>query len=833
MLGLFCAVFSNASYAQCSNSNIQYGTSNAPTTVGSLTTLSTCMYGGEYRLVNNMQAGSQYSFETCGDTDFDTQLTIYDNVTGAVVAYNDDFCGLQSKASFTSNGNSVRVLINKYFCTSQSSCMTLRVTRETGGSINPCNSISSLTCTNTGSFSLSGSGGWNNLGGPWSTPGAEQVFSFTPTLSGSHNIVVTNSSYYVDLYIKAGSCSPTGWTYIDDISSFGAATNSVSLTAGVTYYLLIDDENTSSGSGTISVECPSPAADPCASITNIAACDAAPSSFSLASGNGAWNPSGPWGTPGEEAVFSYTPSVSGAHDIQVTNSGYYVDLFYGTSCGPTGWAYISDIYTNETNTVNLTAGVTYYFLIDDENTSASSGTISVSCPCIAPPGGIDGSYTYNGDFSISGTTIGACDDCSLRPSNDRVYEVNVLCAGNYEFTTCSGTSWDTYLYLRTAACGGTSIAINDDACGLQSRITAYLQPGSYYIHVEGWSSSSQGAFNLSVLGNLDAPTIGAVVGPEQVCENESGVEYSVSGNFSTYSWSVPSGANITAGANSGSIMVDFGSNSGSVSVNASNSCGSNSSSSNVQVNLNPIADAGSDQIVFYGYTPMSCATLIGSATSGTPAYSYNWSSGDITSAATVCPQTSTTYVLKVTDTKGCSSTDAVTVCAVDVICYAGNSGNQKVEMCQIPPGNPANAHTICISPNAVPAHLANGCTLGACGEIDLICNSSAIAPDETNDFNKMGNNIYSDQLTIGEFSQYPNPASTNITLEFSTPTDENVNLTIVNIQGKRVASLYNSSTEANQAYKFNYDITNLQNGIYLIHFETSKGLVQKKFVVLK
>jgi hypothetical protein len=93
--------------------------------------------------------------------------------------------------------------------------------------------------------------------------------------------------------------------------------------------------------------------------------------------------------------------------------------------------------------------------------------------------------------------------------------------------------------------------------------------------------------------------------------------------------------------------------------------------------------------------------------------------------------------------------------------------------------------------------------------------------------------VDSDQLTLAEFSQYPNPASTNITLEFSTPTDEHVNLTIVNIQGKTVASIYNSSTVANQGYKFNHDITDLQSGIYLIHFETSKGLVQKKFVVLK
>ena len=64
--------------AQCPNNNTQFGTSSAPVTVGQLVTLSTCIYGGEYRLVNNLQAGSVYSFETCGDTDFDTQVTVYD-----------------------------------------------------------------------------------------------------------------------------------------------------------------------------------------------------------------------------------------------------------------------------------------------------------------------------------------------------------------------------------------------------------------------------------------------------------------------------------------------------------------------------------------------------------------------------------------------------------------------------------------------------------------------------------------------------------------------------------------------------------------------------------
>ena len=149
---------------------------------------------------------------------------------------------VQSKAQFTSNGNPVRVLIDKYYCSNQSSCMTLRATRVTGApAVNPCNSITALTCGSTGSFSLSGSGAWNPPG-PWGTPGEEQVFSFTATLSGAHSISVTNSGYYVDLFIKSGSCSSSGWTFLDDIYLSG--TSIVNLTAGVTYHLLIDDENT-------------------------------------------------------------------------------------------------------------------------------------------------------------------------------------------------------------------------------------------------------------------------------------------------------------------------------------------------------------------------------------------------------------------------------------------------------------------------------------------------------------------------------------------------------------------------------------------------------------
>ena len=42
-------------------------------------------------------------------------------------------------------------------------------------------------------------------------------------------------------------------------------------------------------------------------------------------------------------------------------------------------------------------------------------------------------------------------------------------------------------------------------------------------------------------------------------------------------------------------------------------------------------------------------------------------------------------------------------------------GEEKVTICHRPPGNPANEHTITVGAPAVPAHLAHGDSIGACG----------------------------------------------------------------------------------------------------------------------
>lgn len=46
--------------------------------------------------------------------------------------------------------------------------------------------------------------------------------------------------------------------------------------------------------------------------------------------------------------------------------------------------------------------------------------------------------------------------------------------------------------------------------------------------------------------------------------------------------------------------------------------------------------------------------------------------------------------------------------------YRCGHNNDKVQICHIPPGNPENAHEICVGESAVEAHLAHGDKLGAC-----------------------------------------------------------------------------------------------------------------------
>ncbi|MCX6249766.1 MAG: T9SS type A sorting domain-containing protein [Bacteroidetes bacterium] len=83
---------------------------------------------------------------------------------------------------------------------------------------------------------------------------------------------------------------------------------------------------------------------------------------------------------------------------------------------------------------------------------------------------------------------------------------------------------------------------------------------------------------------------GTITGPTTVCQNQSGAIYSVSAiPFATsYTWTVPNGASITAGSGTNTITVSYSSSatSGNVTVTGNNSCSSGSTST-LAVTVNP------------------------------------------------------------------------------------------------------------------------------------------------------------------------------------------------------------------------------------------------------
>ncbi len=123
---------------------------------------------------------------------------------------------------------------------------------------------------------------------------------------------------------------------------------------------------------------------------------------------------------------------------------------------------------------------------------------------------------------------------------------------------------------------------------------------TYRIRVVSTNPVVNGSDNGSAITIADAPgTPSAISGMAVVCQNQSGVIYSVApiSNATGYNWTLPSNASITAGANTNSITVSFASNaaSGNFYVAGTNSaCGSGAISAPFAITVNPLpSSAGS------------------------------------------------------------------------------------------------------------------------------------------------------------------------------------------------------------------------------------------------
>lgn len=108
-------------------------------------------------------------------------------------------------------------------------------------------------------------------------------------------------------------------------------------------------------------------------------------------------------------------------------------------------------------------------------------------------------YTGTAPFTQTQNTNGATQSCTYSTAGDHVWAVTISCAGTWTFSTCSAnTLYDTELHLGSGCCQN-NLATNDNSCGTSSQISVFLNPGTYYLTVEG-SGAATGQYQLSVTG---------------------------------------------------------------------------------------------------------------------------------------------------------------------------------------------------------------------------------------------------------------------------------------------------------------------------------------------
>lgn len=781
---------------------------------GAVTTITSCTWAGDYSPINGVVSGQSYRLTSAA---YALQVTVRSGSPGGpVIATGTTPFTFTSTASGT-----VYVHWNLAGCATNTSCTATSVqcmTCTTNTILNDnCSGAIGIACGQTKSGTTVGSTADNapfcvtsvgTGGGVWYKVVGTGGFIQASTCNAGTN-------YDSKLHVYSGSCSALTCVTAndDDINcSTGPGTPGFKSTVtwcsvqGQTYYILVNGFGSATGSFSLDVTCPTPTVviNPVGPL-----CSTAPSVVLTANFSG-----GTFSGPGVSGN-AFVPSLAGPGTHTITY----------TVCGATG-----------STTITVLA---------PPSNDDCSGALALGCNSSAT--GSTRCASVDGGLTFCGTTGGSANG------------VWYTFTGNGGFATLStcntGTNYDTKLHVFTGSCGNLScVTGNDDyfstpfTCGvssLRSIVQFCTNPGqTYYVLVSGFGSSN-GEFQLDA--SCTAPLT---------------------------------------------------------------------------------VDAGACQTRFLGYTGPGapddtlyiCPSVSGGSgpytTTISPAAAYQCSNG----CFAVAPAANTTYTITTVDGNGCSVSDQVTV---NVVTVGGPNGpcatpgnNNKVQICHIPPGNPGNANTLCVNATAVPAHLAHGDHLGACGNPCLATNTACAASscpggaytvtisgagflDETTwtfggatggpyglgstnsttvsvpggspatftietqgSFNdnvanytitcsgnivaqgtiqggqatsvqgiccngliapKAGAQAEAATLPAGGIIAFPNPFSDVTTFRFRSATNGTASVTVFDLAGKQVASVFNGAVQAGNNYEVKFDAQGLTSGVYLYRYVNAEG----------
>jgi hypothetical protein len=428
-----------------------------------------------------------------------------------------------------------------------------------------------------------------------------------------------------------------------------------------------------------------------------------------------------------------------------------------------------------------------------------------------------------GTYSVTVTNLGGVG-CSATRSvtihNTPALHVNPTATSNYNGfnVSCNGGNDGT---AAANASGGTTPYHYDWSNGQHTSTATGLSATTYTVNV----TDANGCMASGNVTLTEPPKLTSTAAPTSNyngynvrCHGGSdGVAeaYPVGGvSPYTYSWSNGQTTKIATGLSAANYSVTITDKNGCTTV------------ANTGVLTEPpqlTINAGANKTVYYGYPDSSCATLTATGMGGgVPPYVITWSSTSnpmISHAASivVCPMATTVYTVTIADANGCSFSDQVTVCVIDVRC--GNKLD-KVTISHMTGNKKDPCNTLCIDINGAKNHFIQHPTdqLAACGTVKT-CNDGGLRITR-------GTTEKATLVMLQESLQvktFPNPFTVTTTVRITNNVDDVAQVSVCDISGKEIFKLYNGKIEANKEYNLRLDGRLLTSGIYLLTVKTEHG----------
>ena len=227
-----------------------------------------------------------------------------------------------------------------------------------------------------------------------------------------------------------------------------------------------------------------------------------------------------------------------------------------------------------------TTGATTYTWTAPTGATINSGQCSTSVSVTFPAGFVSGSMSVTAGNACGTSTARtlAVSAATAQPGVITGTASNLCTGGSFTYSIVAVTGATTYSWTAPAGCTITA----NTGTSITMTVPAGFTTGTLSVIANNACGAST-ARTLALIGV--PPTPASITGPVSVCASATGLVYStpVVAGVTTYTWTVPTGAVITAGAGTSSITVTWGTVAGNVTVKAGNACGTNATARSLAV----------------------------------------------------------------------------------------------------------------------------------------------------------------------------------------------------------------------------------------------------------